>query len=153
MITIEKIVTEDDIKKIVFDIQQAEWAAASEISADDYSVESLKAFLETPNTVFIIAHLDGQFAGMASAKLLNKPTGDLWLYIDEVDVCVNMQKQGVGTEMMQYLLQFASEFGCEEVWIGTEVDNVPANKLYQSLHPTEVEQFVGYAFDLRRLNL
>jgi ribosomal protein S18 acetylase RimI-like enzyme len=48
--------------------------------------------------------------------------------------------------MMRELIAIARESGCQEVWLGTEVDNIPANALYKSLQPDEVEQFVGYSY-------
>lgn len=146
MITLKKITAEDDLQKIVFDIQQAKWVSASEVFPEDYSVEDLKDFLVRTESVFVVAYNAEQFAGMASAKILNKPSGDMWLYVDEVDVCENMQRKGVGTALMNYLFQFAKDCGCEEVWLGTEIDNLPANKLYTSLQPSEIQNFVGYTY-------
>ena len=48
---------------------------------------------------------------MASAMVLNKPNGDIWLYIDEIDVCENMRRKGVATEMMKQLFLLANEYG------------------------------------------
>lgn len=150
MITIKKISTQDDLNKIVFDIQQAKWVPASEISPEDYSVEDLKEFLVKTENVFVVAYSDKQFAGMASAKVMNKPTGDIWLYIDEVDVCEDKQRQGVGTTLMNYLLKFAHDSDCDEVWLGTEVDNVPANALYTSINPSDKQECIGYTYILKK---
>lgn len=150
MITIKKISTQDDLNKIVVDIQQAKWVTASEILPEDYSEEDLKEFLVKSESVFVVAYNDKQFAGMASAQILNKPTGDIWLYIDEVDVCENHQKIGVGKALMNYLLSFSNESNCVEVWLGTEVDNEPANALYKSLTPSEIQNFIGYTYTLNK---
>ena len=150
MITITRLSTQDDLNKIVFDIQKAKWVQASEISPEDYSFDNLNSFLRNIESVFVVAYCNNQFAGMASAKLLNKPSGDIWLYIDEVDVCEDKQKQGIGTALMHYLLKFAHECDCDEVWLGTEVDNVPANALYASLNPSEKQNFIGYTFILKK---
>jgi len=68
--------------------------------------------------------------------------------VDELDVCANQRKRGAGTAIMQKLLEHAENAGCEEVWLGTEVDNTAANALYSSLNPDEVEQFIGYTYEL-----
>ena len=150
MITITRISAQDDLNKIVFDIQKAKWIQASEISTEDYSVENLNFFLKNAESLFVVAYSNKQFAGMASAKLLNKPNGDIWLYIDEVDVCEDKQRQGIGTALMRYLLKFAHESDCDEVWLGTEVDNLPANALYSSLNPSEVQKCIGYTYVLKQ---
>jgi ribosomal protein S18 acetylase RimI-like enzyme len=106
--------------------------------------------LKNAESLFVVAYSDKLFAGMASAKLLNKPNGDIWLYIDEVDVCEDKQRQGIGTALMRYLLKFAHESYCDEVWLGTEVDNLPANALYSSLSPSEIQKFIGYTYVLKQ---
>ncbi len=150
MINIKRVSAQDDLNKIIFDIQKANWVKASEISSEDYSFESLNLFLKNTESVFVVAYSDKNFAGMASAKLLNKPNGDIWLYIDEVDVCEDKQRQGIGTALMRYLLKFAHESDCDEVWLGTEVDNVPANALYASLNPSEIQNCIGYTYILKK---
>ncbi len=152
-VSIKKITVNDDLHKIVLEIQKANWVAASEILPEDYSVPDLKEFLLRSESVFVAAYSDEQFAGMASAKILNKPNGDVWLYIDEVDVCENYQKQGVGKTLMNYLFSFAQECDCVEVWLGTEVENEPANALYKSLTPSEIRSFIGYTYTLNRIIL
>lgn len=150
MFDIKRVAVDDDLKKLVLDIRKAQWVPASEISPEDYSVEDLNKFLIHAGSVFVVAYSEQQFAGMASAKILNKPNGFVWLYIDEVDVCENFQKQGVGKEIMNYLLTFAQESDCDEVWLGTEVDNVPANALYTSIKPSEIQKFIGYTYILKK---
>ncbi len=71
-----------------------------------------------------------------------------WLYIDEVDVVANLRKCGVGSTMMNLLLAFAAENNLEEVWLGTEAENMPARKLYESLRPDYIVSIVGFTFEL-----
>ena len=150
LVNIKKIRANDDLNKIVPEIQKATWVADSEISPEDYSVQDLKAFLLRTESVFVVAYCDEQFSGMASAKILNKPNGDIWLYIDEVDVCENHQKQVIGKALMNYLFRFSQESNCDEVWLGTEVDNVAANALYISINPSEIQNFIGYTYILKK---
>lgn len=149
MIKITRLSLQDDLNKVTFDIQKANWVQASEISSEDYTVENLSLYLKNEESVFVVAYSDEKFAGMASANLLNKPNGDTWLYIDEVDVCEERQRQGIGTALIRYLLKFAIDSDCDEVWIGTEVDNVPANALYTSLNPSEIQKCIGYTYEVK----
>ena len=146
MIEIKEITSEDNFSKIVDFITTASWSKKSEINPDDYSEEDLRTCVTNKHNIFCVAFLDGQFAGMASAYVLHKPDGDIWLYVDEVDVCLDKQQNGVGTSLMQYLFNYGKDNKCEEVWLGTEKDNVAANALYTSLKPTEIEDFVGYNY-------
>lgn len=150
-INVEQINIQDDLSQIVSDINGAEWDDDNEISP--YEVESLEVYLQRQDTVFVVAYnIEGDskiFLGMASGRIEIKPYGkELWLYVDEVDVCVNQRKKGAGKAIMEKLLAIADEADCEEVWLGTEVDNDPANALYRSLDPDDVGEVVGYTYEL-----
>lgn len=150
-INVEQINIQDDLSQIVSDINGAEWDDDNEISP--YEVEPLKVYLQRQDTVFVVAYnIEGDsktFLGMASGRIEIKPYGkELWLYVDEVDVCVNQRKKGAGKAIMEKLLAIADEADCEEVWLGTEVDNDPANALYRSLDPDDVGEVVGYTYEL-----
>ena len=142
---------EDDLESLVGDINAARWDAANDIVA--YDVNALLAYLHKTDVVFVACYLvEGEsrtFAGMASGRLEHKPYDfEKWLYIDEVDTCSDLRQRGVGTAMMKWLLQFADENDCDEVWLGTEVENDAANALYKSLRPSSIDAVVGYTFEL-----
>ena len=85
---------------------------------------------------------------MASSRIEIKPYDqELWLYVDEVDVCSDQRQKGAGKAIMSKLIEIAKDKGCEEVWLGTEVDNLPANALYRLLDPDDVANVVGYTFE------
>ena len=147
---ITEISINDELDAIVADINRASWDEANEIST--YDVDSLKAYLKREDTIFITCYetsVDGAvLLGMASSRLELKPYKKTrWLYVDEVDVCADHRKKGAGKKMMQALLDIAQSRGCEELWLGTEVDNVAANALYQSLEPDDVLTFNGYTYE------
>ena len=90
-----------------------------------------------------------ELLGIASGRVEIKPyDATQWLYVDEVDVCVNQRRKGAGREIMQALCNYAVNNDCELVWLGTEVDNVAANALYNSMQPDEVDDFTGYCYEL-----
>jgi len=141
----------DDLDSIVAQINDAHWDADNEI--ETYDAAALRAYLQKQDTLFVVCFMiendSAQLAGIASARILHKPYKPLpWLYIDEVDTTSNLRQRGVATALMNALLKLADERDLDEVWLGTETDNVSANKLYQSLDPDAVDQVVGYTFDL-----
>jgi ribosomal protein S18 acetylase RimI-like enzyme len=146
MIDINRVTAEDNLIKIIESIKDAQWSLASEINLDDYTLEGFKKSLSQEQHIFLMANYDGVFAGMASGFVLVKPDGESWLYVNEMDVCINMQRKGVGTALLQFFLTEAKKRLCSEVWLGTEKDNLPANALYSSQEPIEVEEFVGYTY-------
>jgi ribosomal protein S18 acetylase RimI-like enzyme len=140
---------EDDLPALVHDINSAQWDVANEMT--EYKAEDLADYLRRQDTVFIACYdtesRHRSLLGIASARIQIKPYDkELWLYIDEVDVCADQRQKGAGKAMMRALIAIARENGCQEVWLGTEVDNTSANALYKSLKPDEIEQFVGYSY-------
>ena len=146
------ITLDDDIEQLVDEINEATWDEANEISR--YEVRALSAYLARQDTVFLACHqrVEGhprKLLGMASARIELKPYGlERWLYVDEVDVCADQRRKGAGSALMRKLIDLADAADCDEVWLGTEVDNDAANALYQSLAPDGVEQVVGYTYEL-----
>ena len=46
------------------------------------------------------------------------------------------------------MFAWGRELGCEEAWLGTELDNVEANALYRRFKPKEDEAIQYYLFTL-----
>lgn len=145
----KEITLDDDLQSLVGEINYALWDKANEMS--EYDSESLKKYLERQDTIFIACHEESEqgavLLGIASSRIEMKPYGmELWLYVDEVDVCADQRNKGVGKLIMQTLIEIAEREGCEEVWLGTEVDNVAANTLYRSIGPDDVTEVIGYTY-------
>ncbi|RUO34862.1 GNAT family N-acetyltransferase [Aliidiomarina soli] len=146
----KEITLDDDLHSLVGQINCASWDEANEMSEYDY--ESLKRYLERSDTIFIACNEESEqgtvLLGIASSRIEMKPYRmDLWLYVDEVDVCVDQRNKGAGKLIMQTLIEIAKKEGCKQVWLGTEVDNAPANALYRSLDPDEVAEVIGYTYE------
>ena len=146
-ISVQHISTNCDLTTLAQQINEASWSTENEIGEGEYSADSLNKYLQQSGNIFLSANINGKFAGMTSATVLEKPyANSRWLYVDELDVTANSRRHGVGTAMMRYLLNMAKEKGCTELWLGTETDNTAARALYESLNPGEVEPFIGFNF-------
>ena len=147
---LKRITASDDLATLVNEINAAVWDDANEMST--YDEASLRTYLAHPDTLFVTCHRSDEqgptLLGFASCRFELKPYEKLrWLYVDEVDVCADQRRQGAGKAIMQKLLEIAEEQGCDEVWLGTEVDNDAANGLYRSLDPDDVGDVVGYTWE------
>lgn len=151
MVAVKIISLSDNLQEIVNEINNASWDDANEMSLFD--VESLSSYLERQDTLFIACHdvssNPPKLQGIASSRIEIKPYGkELWLYVDEIDVCADHRLKGVGKAIMRKLIEIAREKGCEEIWLGSDVKNSAANALYLSLKPKEITQVVGYTFEV-----
>ena len=143
------VTIQDDLSKLVEEINQASWDASNDIS--EYDEEALRAYLSRQDTVFVVCYETSTeyrtLMGIASSRIEMKPYGnEHWLYVDEVDVCADQRQKSAGKLIMQKLLEIAEENGCKELWLGAEVDNHPANALYKSLNPDTISEVVGYTY-------
>lgn len=150
MIVTRIITIEDDLHRLVEEINQASWDEANEMS--EFDADALRAYLAHQDTLFVACHAvaDGRntLLGIASSRFQTKPYNqERWLYVDEVDVCVDQREKGVGKAIMRKLVDIARDADCDEVWLGTEADNEAANALYRSLDPDEIAHVIGYTYE------
>jgi len=163
---VKEICVDDDLQGLVSQINLATWDEDNDISG--FTLESMQTYLANADTVFLacfvelrqteraideqspLGELSSQkLVGIASGRYQLKPYGlSRWLYIDEVDTCSDYRGQGVGSAVMARFLELAAQNGCEEAWLATEIDNLPAQRLYESFDSAEGEAVVGYAFDI-----
>ncbi|MEM7281236.1 MAG: GNAT family N-acetyltransferase [Pseudomonadota bacterium] len=147
---VKAITLEDDLEKLVAEINDALWGQDNEMSTHD--ADSLTEYLKRQDTIFIACHEHSHSSrtlmGTASSRIEIKPYGkEKWLYVDELDVCANQRRKGVGRLLMRALLDIAEHEGCHELWLGAETENHAAIKLYQSLAPDDECEVSGFTWE------
>ena len=112
--------------------------------------ERLAAHLAEPNHVMLVALVDGEIVGQCAAVIHRHPDKVTELYIDEVGVAPKVHRQGIARQMLERMFDIGLERGCGEAWVGTEPDNVPARRLYETAKEKgePAETFVMYLYDL-----
>jgi aminoglycoside 6'-N-acetyltransferase I len=92
--------------------------------------------------------LDGDVVvGMVSAVDYVHPDKAAQLWINEVGVGTEYRRQGIARRLLDAMLAHGRTLGCTEAWLGTEEDNLPARRLYESAGSVG-ESFVLYSFPL-----
>ena len=119
---------------------------ADDVFDHDIIPEQAARFLSDPAHYLAVAIVDGLVVGMASANEYLHPDKPVMIWVNEMGVCPAWQRQGIGTQLLDALLKLARDNGFEEIWLGTENDNIPARGLYHSLGGKE-EQFVMYSWE------
>ena len=140
----------DELEPLCDAINAARWDDANAIS--HYEPDTLRNYVLQESNLFLACFGTrggkDQLLGIASGAILLKPYGhEKWLYVDEIDVCADHRRRGVGTRLMQSLTTIAEDEGCEELWLGTEEDNAPALALYRSLKPDSEEAVRGFTYE------
>ncbi len=103
----------------------------------------LAAYLAEPGHHMIVALSGGEVVGQCAAVVHRHPDKPSELYIDEVGVTPALHRQGIARRMLDDMLALGKALGCEEAWVGTEMENRPARSLYESRGMT-AEEFVMY---------
>jgi aminoglycoside 6'-N-acetyltransferase I len=106
-------------------------------------------FLADPRHHLAVAIADGVVVGMASGVHYVHPDKPPELWVNEVGVAPAFQNRGVGRRLLQALFARGREVGCSTGWVGTEVSNAAARRLYHAVGGAEdPEAFVTVTFDL-----
>jgi diamine N-acetyltransferase len=144
--TIRQVKISDDLSSICAQMQPSNWDKANDMSS--YQPEALKKFLEAGG-VLLLAYDGATIAGAALCYVLPHPSGDDTFYVHELDTHPSYRRQGVAKQLMQKAMALAKEQGLDEVWLGADQDNPPANHLYKSLLPTEIEPTTTYSYKVK----
>jgi aminoglycoside 6'-N-acetyltransferase I len=112
--------------------------------------ERMRAYLRTPGHLMVLAIEEGVVVGQCAAVVHRHPDKPDELYIDEVGTASTHLRRGIATAMLGEIFAWGRELGCEEAWLGTELDNVEANALYEKVKSGPGERMIYYEFELQR---
>lgn len=104
----------------------------------------LEMFLADQGHELVFAMMGGTVIGFASGTVVLHPDKAPGLFINEVGVEPEYQRQGIASALCKMLVELAREKGCQGAWVATEADNDPARGLYRSLVGRETEAVVVY---------
>lgn len=117
--------------------------AADEVFDEPVHPGRLAAYLAEPGHLMVAALAESEMIGQVAAVIHRHPDKPTELYIDEVGVTPAWQRRGVARLMLEAMFAQGKALGCEEAWVGTEPDNLPARRLYER-HCGPAETFVMY---------
>jgi GNAT superfamily N-acetyltransferase len=118
---------------------------------DALDAAAARAFLDDPRHHLAVAIDANVVVGFASAVHYvhpDKPSPELW--INEVGVANTHRRQGLGTALLESLLDHARRLGCVEAWVLTDRGNEPALRLYHSVGGTPTGDHIMFTFRLDR---
>lgn len=99
-----------------------------------FSLEQITAELEDPNSVFLIAEIEGEAAGYAKLVLDTIEPGVTADKPIELSRLYSQQKflgQGVGQSLMDACFDRARQEGCDVMWLGVWEFNPRAQRFYE----------------------
>jgi len=118
---------------------------APDVFDEDIAPVRLAAYLTQPGHLMVLAVTAGEVVGQARAMIHRHPDLPTELYIDNLGVTPARRRERLATRMLDELIAWGIELGCEEAWVGTEPNNEPARGLYAK-RGAEAETFVMFAY-------
>jgi aminoglycoside 6'-N-acetyltransferase I len=123
------------------------------VAADvfDNAIEpsQLQVFLDCPRHVMVLAVEDGIVVGIASGVEYFHPDKAPQLWINEVGVTPTRRNQGIGRQLVRALMETGTNRGCVSAWLGTERDNLPAQRCFGAVANGDTPQvFLLYEWDI-----
>jgi ribosomal protein S18 acetylase RimI-like enzyme len=122
---------------------------APEVFDETVDPARLAAYLAADGHIMVVALENDVVVGQCAGVIHRHPDKPTELYVDEVGTASTHRRRGIARAMLDELFRWGRELGCEEAWLGTELDNAPANALYRGYRPVEDEAIQYYLFDLK----
>lgn len=104
-------------------------------------------YLAQPDHLMVLAVSEGEVVGQARGMIHRHPDLPTELYIDNLGVTPDRRRERLATRLLDELVAWGIELGCEEAWVGTEVDNEAARALYAK-RGAKAETFVMFAYEI-----
>ncbi len=96
-----------------------------------YNVDVLRNFIDNESDYGFVAKLDNKIIGFAYGYILLRPDGKKDFYLHAIDIMVEYQGQGYGTEFMNYIKEKVKVIGCRKMFLITNRNNISACKCYE----------------------
>ena len=95
--------------------------------------DSLREFLADPNSVLLVAAVNGEPAGQITGHIMHSwDSRHPVMFINTIDVLKEYRLKGIGGVLIRELNRLAVENNCLETFVLTDESNTPALNLYQS---------------------
>ena len=94
--------------------------------------ERLAAYLAVPGNWMCVALAGSRVVGICMCVIHLHPDKPTELFLDEIGTGDDWRRQGIARSLMQMVFDRADAEGIDEIWLGTEPDNVAARGLYES---------------------
>ena len=101
----------------------------------DHAIDpaNLAAFLDCPRHTMALAVDGDQVIGMASAVVYFHPDKSPQLWLNEIGVTPSRRGEGIGRRLVNATFEYGRKLGCANAWLGTETDNMAAQRCFESV--------------------
>lgn len=117
---------------------------------DPIDDDATRSFLEDDRHHVVVAYVDGQPAGFASAVVIFHPDKKApELFLNEIAVIEQFRRVGAGVALLEELKRLGRELGCVTIWVLTDEGNPAAMGMYAKAGGTwDGERHIMFEYDL-----
>ncbi|MEP6246882.1 MAG: GNAT family N-acetyltransferase, partial [Marinomonas sp.] len=117
---------------------------ASGVFDEPIRPDRLTRYLANPHNWMCVALQEDLIVGMCMCVVHHHPDKETELYLDEIGTGEDWRQRGIAKQLMQAVFDRADEAEIEEIWLGTEPDNLPARGLYEGTGAKGEEALIYY---------
>lgn len=121
---------------------------AADVFDEPVRPDRLAAYLAEPQHHMVVAIADGTIVAQCAAVSYRHPDKVAELFIDEIGVSPEWQRQGIGTRLLAEICAIGRSIGCAEAWVLRSTGNQPARALYESFTTRDSEPVAMHSIDL-----
>ena len=100
---------------------------------DAWSINSLRGEFSNAYSHFFAEKIDGQVVGYVCVRIMYEEA-----QVCNVAVLPEFRRQGIGTKLIEYMVQYATEQNCQRCELEVNTENVAAVELYKKCGFAEV---------------
>lgn len=145
-----------EIKKVTKnDIDIINDLLANHIDSSDFpgrlpTIAHLETLLDDDRSYLLAAIMDTKVVGYSLVYRFPSlyATGNM-AYLYDIDVVPEHRQKGIGRLLVETMISFLKQDEVVELWLGTAVDNIPAQRLFTATGGIKSgETFYDYTYDL-----
>ena len=104
----------------------------------------LRRYLANPANWMCVAMHDDLVVSMCMCVVHDHPDKPTELFLDEIGTGDDWRRQGCARMLIKSVFERCDAEGIEEIWLGTEPENMPARGLYESFGIKGEEALIYY---------
>ncbi|MGK0179325.1 MAG: ribosomal protein S18 acetylase RimI-like enzyme, partial [Nitrospinales bacterium] len=110
----------------------------------------LKSRFKNKDSVILIAHENSQMGGFIQLYPSFSSVGmqKIWI-LNDLFVNIDFRRQNVARNLMEAAKKYAKETGALRIDLATQISNIFAQNLYESMGYTKNESFFHYSLPLK----
>jgi ribosomal protein S18 acetylase RimI-like enzyme len=107
--------------------------AAEHLFDDPVDLDATRRFLSDDANVLLLAYENRESAGFVTGTVLAHPDKAApEMFLNELAVDEAFRGRGIGRTLVAELWRIAQSRGCRGMWVLTDDDNAPANRVYSA---------------------